>query len=95
VDNDTRRVDEVRLGPPGRLVSVATRPATENRLASATVKGPLRATQFVYDGDALRECVKKIDGSTGQPIVYVGAHYEKNVTAGVIAPPIRFSIKDP
>ena len=54
---------------------------TENRLTSVTAKGPLRATQFSYDGDALRERVKKVQG--GQTTAYAGSHYEYNVSTGV------------
>jgi RHS repeat-associated protein len=53
---------------------------TENWLTSVTANGPLRATQF-YDGDALRERVKKVQG--GQTTVYVGSHYEYNVNTSV------------
>jgi uncharacterized protein RhaS with RHS repeats len=35
----------------------------ENRLTSVTVNGLLRATTFYYDGDALRERVKKVDST--------------------------------
>jgi len=38
-------------------------------------------TRLAYDGDALRERVKKVEG--GQTTVYVGAQFEKNVTTGV------------
>jgi len=50
----------------------------ENRLTS--VSGGATAS-FAYDGDALRERVKKVQG--GQTTAYLGAHYEKNVTTGV------------
>ena len=51
----------------------------ENRLASVTKNGSVVAT-FTYDGDGNR--VKKMEGSV--TTVYVGGHYEKNISTGVV-----------
>ena len=48
----------------------------ENRLQSVTVNG--QSTIYTYDADGAR--VKKAQG--GQTTVYVGAHFEKNLTSG-------------
>ncbi|RPJ39028.1 MAG: hypothetical protein EHM35_03240, partial [Planctomycetaceae bacterium] len=50
----------------------------DNRLASVTVSGA--ATTFTYDGNGT--LAKKVAG--GQTTVYVGPHYEKNVTTGQV-----------
>ncbi len=50
----------------------------ENRLKMVTVNG--QTTTFDYDGDGKR--VKKVQG--GQTTVYIGNHYEKNLSTGVV-----------
>jgi RHS repeat-associated protein len=52
----------------------------ENRLIAVTNTTTLSVTRFYYDGDALRDRVKKADASG--TTVYVGA-LEKNVTANI------------
>ena len=57
----------------------------ENRLTIVTgTQGSVyTVTRFYYDGDGQR--VKKVESGGGTTITtaYVGAHFEKNVTAGV------------
>jgi|GEM_PF-1806039 len=51
----------------------------ENRLASVTDHATGQTTTFTYDGHGA--LVKKVAG--GQTAIYIGAHYEKNITTGV------------
>jgi len=55
----------------------------ENHLIAVTSTATLTVTRFYYDGDGQR--VKKVESRGGTTITtaYVGAHFEKNVTAGV------------
>ena len=55
----------------------------DNRLIAVTNTVTLSVTRFYYDGDGQR--VKKVESKGGTTITtaYVGAHFEKNVTAGV------------
>jgi len=68
------RVTRVLNGTPYTLVYDA-----ENRLVQVK-QGSTVLASYVYDGDGT--LVKKVAG--GQTTVYVGAHYEKNVTTGVV-----------
>jgi RHS repeat-associated protein len=51
----------------------------ENRLTTVISNG-VQTTQFIYDGDGNR--VKKIDPN-GQPTIYIGAIYEKNLSTTI------------
>ena len=79
VNGETYQYDAVRPGSPRNLLSGGGRTLSwdaENRLQQATYQG--QTTTFVYDANGA--LVRK-EGD-GETIVYVGQHYERNVTTG-------------